>query len=145
MTLGAKGRDTSAAAALAAAGAFAGGDDTTFALADAFFADFFSGALLRLPAAFFLLPRLGAALRFALFFLPAFLADFFRAELFFFRAGFLRAADFRAARLRLLFLRAAMCSLPRDANTAPCAARFYAARETMGKRSGAKACAESGG
>jgi len=124
VTLGAKGRDTSAVAALAAAGALAGGDDTAFALADAFFADFFFGALLRLPAAFFLPLRMGADLRFfALFFLPAFFADFLRFELFL-RPGFLRAADFRAARLRLLFLRAAMCSLPRDANTAPCAARF---------------------
>ena len=115
MTLGAKGRDTSAAAALAAAGALAGGADTVFALA-AFFADFFFGALLRLPAAFFLPPRFGAALRFALFFLPAIFADFTRFEpLLFFRPDFLRAAGFRAARLRLLFLRAAMCSLPRDA------------------------------
>jgi len=113
VTLGAKGRDTSAAAAEAAAGALAGGADTALAGA-AFFADFL-GALFRV---FFFAPRFGAAL-FALFFffLPAaFLrADFLRFGPFF-RADFPRFAGLRAARLRLLFLRAAMCSLPRDAD-----------------------------
>jgi len=117
VTLGAKGRDTSAAAALAATGVLTGGADTDFVPA-AFFADLLFDALFArepLPAAFFLAPRFAAALRFALFFLPAFRADFLRPD-------FLRAAGFRAARLRLLFLRAAMCSLPRDADPAPCSA-----------------------
>jgi hypothetical protein len=113
VTLGAKGRDTSAAAALAAAGALAGGACTALAAVEDFFADFFGALFL----AFFFALRLGADF-FALFFffLPAaFLrADFLRFAPFFF-AGFLRPAGFRAERLRLLFLRAAMCSLPRDA------------------------------
>ena len=111
MTLGAKGRDTSAAAALTEAGALAGGLDTAFTLADAFFADFFFGALFLLEA-FFLPAFFGAAFRFAPFFFPAafFFADFLR-----FAPAFLRAGCLRPAGLRLLFLRAAMCSLPRDA------------------------------
>jgi hypothetical protein len=110
----------------------AGGADTAFVV---FFAGFFFAALLRLPAAFFLPPRLGA-LRFGLFFLPAFFfADFLRFAPFL-RPDFLRAEDFRAARLRLLFLRAAMCSLPRDADPAPCRRGFYARSETMGKLGG---------
>jgi hypothetical protein len=118
VTLGAKGRDTSAAAALAE-GDGAGGDAIGFALAACFFADFFGAALfLRLPALFFLpVERFADALR-ADFFLPAFLrADFFDCLRFgpFFRAGFLRAARLRADRLRLLFLRAAIFDLPRDA------------------------------
>jgi hypothetical protein len=136
VTLGAKGRDTSAAAAVAAAGALADGVDTAFALVDAFFADFFFGALFFLPEAFFLALRLGAALRFALFFLPAFLRadDFLRfAPL---RAGFLRAAGFRAARLRLLFLRAAMCTSHVTPTRRRVLREFYAARETMGKENG---------
>jgi len=117
VTLGAKGRDTSAAAAVAAAGALAGAADVAFAgaaLAAFFFADRFFGALFR--AFFFPTLRRGADF-FALFcfFLPA---DFLRADFFlraplFLRADFFpRFAGFRAARLRLLFLRAAMCSLP---------------------------------
>jgi hypothetical protein len=116
VTLGAKGRDTSAAAALFA-GDGAGGAAIGFALGACFFADFFGALFLRavrLPAAFFLPVErfFPEALR-ADFFLPAFLrADFFAP---FFRAGFLRAARLRADRLRLLFLRAAMLDLPRDA------------------------------
>ena len=114
MTLGAKGRDTSAAAALTE-GDGAGGVAIGFELAACFFADFFGALFLRerLPAAFFLpVERFAEALR-ADFFLPAFLrADFFAP---FFRAGFLRAARLRADFLRLLFLRAAMLDLPRDA------------------------------
>jgi len=115
VTLGAKGRDTSAAAAVAAAGALAGAADAAFAGAAlaAFFAVRFFGALFR--AFFFPTLRRGADF-FALFcfFLPAdFLrADFLRAPLFLRADFFPRFAGFRAARLRLLFLRAAMCCLP---------------------------------
>jgi hypothetical protein len=124
VTLGAKGRDTSAAAADAAAGALAGGADTDLAGA-VFFADFFFGFFGALFLAFFFAPRFGAFFALFFFFLPAaFLrADFFRFAPFF-RADFPRFAGLRAARLRLLFLRAAMCSLPRDAKPAPCAARI---------------------
>jgi hypothetical protein len=116
VTPGAKGRDTSALAALAAAGALGAGDCTAFAGAD-FFADFFFGALFRaFFFAFFFAPRFGADFFALFFFLPAaFLrADFLRGPAFF-RADFPRFAGFRAARLRLLFLRAAMCFLRRDA------------------------------
>src|SRR5262249_50329451 len=121
MTLGAKGRDTSAAAALADAEGVGAG--AAFGALAFFFAAplaAFFGAL-RAPA-FFLPARFAVFLRAELFLRALFLpADFFRLD-FFPRADFLRAADFRAAeRLRVLFLRAAMVALPRDADhTAPC-------------------------
>ena len=96
-----------------------------------FFAGRFFGALFR--AFFFPTLRRGAdffALFFFFFFLPA---DFLRADFFlraplFFRADFFpRFAGFRAARLRLLFLRAAMCCLPPTPG-APLLREFYAAR-----------------
>lgn len=124
MTLGAKGRDTSAAAADAAAGALAGGADTVLAGAR-FFADFFFGALLRV---FFFAPRFGAFFALFFFFLPT---DFLRADFLrftpFLRADFPRFAGLRALRLRLLFLRAAMFFLPRDAERRSLR-EFYAAR-----------------
>jgi hypothetical protein len=47
----------------------------------------------------------------------------------------------RAERLRLLFFRAAMLNLPRDADSGAVCARFYAGIETLSKRSSAKATA----
>lgn len=124
MTLGAKGRDTSAAAADAAAGVLAAGADTALTGA-LFFADFLFGALF---LAFFFAPRLGAFFALFFFFLPA---DFLRADFLrftpFLRADFPRFAGLRALRLRLLFLRAAMFFLPRDAERRSLR-EFYAAR-----------------
>jgi hypothetical protein len=50
----------------------------------------------------------------------------------------LRPADFRAERLRLLFLRAAMCSLPRDAERR----RVFAILGSQRNQGQALACCE---